>query len=184
MRVRILEGSYEEEAKPEIWVAQATPKGRKFGIVLRWAVELEMQGVYFLKTARTVPRISKARMLERSRKVLISELKVSDSSWMPTVEGPGSIDELIGFSSRFKTKLLAWEKSIRSLSEVLSRPKVEVGSVVYVIGPEGGFSDQEAESLVSAGFLDVGLGRTRMRTESAQAYLGSILRYMLRGTLG
>jgi 16S rRNA (uracil1498-N3)-methyltransferase len=49
---------------------------------------------------------------------------------------------------------------LRSLNE---RP----GTAAVIIGPEGGFSDGEAEALVKLGARSVTLGKTILRTETA-----------------
>lgn len=60
--------------------------------------------------------------------------------------------------------------------EVLSRA---VGSVAFMIGPEGGFSDEEAESLKALSCWPVSLGRTILRTETAAAATLAMLMYEL-----
>ena len=42
-----------------------------------------------------------------------------------------------------------------------------VKSIAVIIGPEGGFSDAEAEAVVEAGGRSVSLGKTVLRTETA-----------------
>ena len=184
VRVKILETSVQDRPKPELWVAQAVPKGKKLGHVLRWAVELEMQGIYFLESVRSVPRISKGKLMERAKKILVSELKVSNCAWMPEVAGTARIDDLLRFSSGFPLKILAWEESTRDLHEAIRDLDPGIDRLIYAIGPEGGFSGDEARSLIDGGYVDVSLGKTRMRTETAQAYLGSILRFSFRGQEG
>jgi 16S rRNA (uracil1498-N3)-methyltransferase len=181
---RITCASYRPRPVPGLWVAQALPKGKKLADVLRWAVELEMDGVYLLETARSIPRVSSAELLERGGRILVSELKVSNSAWMPELEGPGGIEDLLDFSEDFSLRLLAWEQSTMPLSEVIGAHSGEIEAVIYAVGPEGGFSDNEASKLVEGGFRDINLGTTRMRTETAQAYLGSVLRYSLRQAAG
>ena len=39
--------------------------------------------------------------------------------------------------------------------------------IALIIGPEGGFSDEEAEAIVKEGGVSVSLGKTTLRTETA-----------------
>ena len=39
--------------------------------------------------------------------------------------------------------------------------------IAVIIGPEGGFSDQEAKEIVAAGGISLSLGKTVLRTETA-----------------
>ncbi|MEO0627504.1 MAG: RsmE family RNA methyltransferase, partial [Bacteroidota bacterium] len=43
-------------------------------------------------------------------------------------------------------------------------------SVSLLIGPEGGFSADEADQAMAAGFVPVRLGPNRLRTETAALY--------------
>ena len=40
-------------------------------------------------------------------------------------------------------------------------------TIAFVIGPEGGFSTEEAEKLISSGAVSVSLGKRILRTETA-----------------
>jgi 16S rRNA (uracil1498-N3)-methyltransferase len=51
----------------------------------------------------------------------------------------------------------------RELKDALQKGK----DVLILIGPEGDFSEQEVEMAIREGFLPVGLGRSRLRTETA-----------------
>jgi 16S rRNA (uracil1498-N3)-methyltransferase len=46
-----------------------------------------------------------------------------------------------------------------------------------LIGPEGGFSEEEAAQAMHAGFLPVGLGPRILRTETAGLALAAILQF-------
>ena len=48
-----------------------------------------------------------------------------------------------------------------------AKPAGRPVSVAVMIGPEGGFSDEEAKAVVEAGGLSVSLGKTTLRTETA-----------------
>ena len=51
----------------------------------------------------------------------------------------------------------------RELKDVLNKGR----DVLILIGPEGDFSEQEVELAIKEGFVPVGLGRSRLRTETA-----------------
>ena len=51
----------------------------------------------------------------------------------------------------------------RELKDALQKGK----DVLILIGPEGDFSEQEVEMAIREGFVPVGLGRSRLRTETA-----------------
>ena len=57
----------------------------------------------------------------------------------------------------------------------------EVKSVTVLIGPEGGFSEDEIGKAVEKGFVAVSLGELILRTETAPITALSILQYEFGG---
>jgi 16S rRNA (uracil1498-N3)-methyltransferase len=51
--------------------------------------------------------------------------------------------------------------------------------VVLVVGPEGGFSPEEAALCVTAGFKPLTMGNTILRTETAALYASAAIRIIL-----
>ena len=49
--------------------------------------------------------------------------------------------------------------------------------MLFVVGPEGGLSDQEEQLLIENGFQRVSLGDTVLRTETAGLFIMSAVRY-------
>lgn len=74
-------------------------------------------------------------------------------------------------------KLFAYEEESLSGKSLFSLlPSIEPGSSVLVlIGPEGGFSPNEAKLALDKGFEPVGLGKRILRAETAAIYAASLL---------
>ena len=63
---------------------------------------------------------------------------------------------------------------------LMKKTKVTKGkSVTILIGPEGGFSEQEINRLTSLGFIRTSLGKRILRAETAAIYALSVLGYIL-----
>ena len=60
-----------------------------------------------------------------------------------------------------------------------AKPAGRPVSVAVMIGPEGGFSDEEAKAVVEAGGLSVSLGKTTLRTETAGIAAIAMIMYEL-----
>jgi 16S rRNA (uracil1498-N3)-methyltransferase len=70
--------------------------------------------------------------------------------------------------------LLPWEEGTEPIKGVL-RGRLGVKNIVVLIGPEGGFSAEEAALAQEKGFHAVSLGPNTLRTETAAvAVLGMI----------
>ena len=58
----------------------------------------------------------------------------------------------------------------------LSQP---VRSAALAVGPEGGWTDDEAQAALRAGFMEASLGKNILRTETAVVAAMAILHYEL-----
>lgn len=120
---------------------------------------------------------SERRVFKTARigKILVSAAKQSLKGAVPTVNDPVSVKEFIeGLAGGNETgrplKLIAYcfedeRFPRRSIKEVLSG--FQGSDVVVLIGPEGDFSQEEAELAIQNGFIPVHLGDSRLRTETA-----------------
>ena len=66
-----------------------------------------------------------------------------------------------------------------TLKDVLRSFAGEVRSIAVIIGPEGGFSQQEVDAVTAAGGHSVTLGKTTLRTETAGMAAIAMIMYEL-----
>ena len=52
-------------------------------------------------------------------------------------------------------------------------------TILIVVGPEGGFTDNEIKYLIDNGFVSVTLGKNILRAETVPLYLLSVINYEL-----
>ena len=101
---------------------------------------------------------------DRLEKVTISAMKQSLKAYLP------QLDELTKFNDFIKQPF-GGQKFIAHCEEQhreLLKNLVKSGeSYLILIGPEGDFSTEEIEMAMSAGFLPVSIGDSRLRTETA-----------------
>jgi 16S rRNA (uracil1498-N3)-methyltransferase len=137
-------------------------------------VELGVRQFLPLESERTEGRLHRGR-LER---VAIAALKQSQRSWLPTIDEPLSVAALAarldGLGRVYVCHESAPLENVLAARLVAERPS----RALVVIGPEGGFSDSEVETLAHAGCEIVSLGDTRLRAETA-ALVGVALVSML-----
>ncbi|MCR5564217.1 MAG: RsmE family RNA methyltransferase, partial [Gammaproteobacteria bacterium] len=76
--------------------------------------------------------------------------------------------------------LVAWEKeeNTKSLSEIKDKV-LNASKIKIVIGPEGGITMDEFETLKANGFTPISLGNRILRSETATISLLSILNYII-----
>jgi len=96
-----------------------------------------------------------------------------------------TFDEALKEIDRHHLSLIPWEQERNiSLKKVLKDIDQSITKVAVFIGPEGGFSPDEAEMARTHGAVPVSLGPRILRTETAAIAACSILMYELGGMGG
>jgi 16S rRNA (uracil1498-N3)-methyltransferase len=73
-------------------------------------------------------------------------------------------------------KVILWEKEQRRLASLI-RNMPPPRSVAMIIGPEGGWAEEEIQQALQEGFCAAGLGGRILRTETAAIAACAILQY-------
>ncbi len=168
------------EPKHRVAVAQAVLKGDHLAQVCAQATELGVNRIIPFASARTVGRLSPARV-ERLRAVTLAALKSSTRTVLPTIDAPVGLDELRNLTAEFDQVLVAYEDETGAgLGTALKR---DAQSVLIVVGPEGGFEPAEIGVLKDFGATPFALGPRRLRAETA-AIAAVTMAFGLLGDLG
>ena len=165
---RLKEWTHPRPASGLILAAAWTKAARKSWIFEK-AVEFGATAVWFWQAERSqfpVPDAAK----ESWRAQMIAGLKQCHNPWLPEMRTlPGGVSELVraGSEPGITQRHVLLENSLGD-SPMLTPDKLACpGHTLCVIGPEGGFAPQEAESLKQAGFSPFSLGRRVLRWETA-----------------
>lgn len=106
---------------------------------------------------------------ERLEKVIVSAIKQSIKAYKPKLYGLQSFNNLIKTNFNGQ-KFIAYCKTNNHLKN-----EYKSGSnALVLIGPEGGFSEQEVELAKKHGFIPISLSNSRLRTETAGIIVSSI----------
>lgn len=117
---------------------------------------------------------------ERMNRILLSAAKQSLKASIPELSDTTSVREFIESTAGTEAlKLIAYcfedGQERHSIREVLE--KNDAKEVIVLIGPEGDFSREEADAAVSAGYVPVHIGESRLRTETAALASVSMVYY-------
>ncbi len=160
--------------RPTITLAMAVPK-RDAELAWRMATELGASQLQPLLASRGVVR--GALPLERWRTIVREATEQCERLWLPQLAEP--IEALAWLSSPAPGgSLLATtrQEDLPSLPELLSslqmerlpnRPDQSPPELRLAIGPEGGWSAEEEEAALAAGWQPVSLGGAILRTSTA-----------------
>ncbi|PSQ80352.1 MAG: 16S rRNA methyltransferase [Bacteroidetes bacterium QS_8_68_15] len=145
-------------------------KRSRFETVLEKAVELGAARLVPLRT-----RYTEAASLrrERSERILRAALKQSGRSRLPRLDAPVPLEDLVeevrnggSFDRSFLAHRRHRHPADPSLASALSGTD-RAPRLLVLIGPEGGFSEEEVARAEAAGATVVALGPRRLRTETA-----------------
>jgi 16S rRNA (uracil1498-N3)-methyltransferase len=149
-------------------VAQALVKGDRGELAVETATEAGADEVIPWRAARCVvrwepgPRGDKA--LARWRSTVREAAKQSRRPWTPEVTEPVTTAELARRVPDADLALVLHEAAGESLA---SLPFPDEGTVLLVVGPEGGVDDHELETLTAAGARPVRMGPEVLRASTA-----------------
>ena len=162
------------EPRVKITLYQALLKADRFELVLQKCTELGVSSFVPLLTDRVVARESNERRtgarVGRWQRIVTEAAEQSQRSRRPTISGPATLQEACEGAPW--AAFMPWEEEQTSggVREAIGRSRADGwdGSEVAVfIGPEGGFTDQEAELARSLGVQTLSLGRRILRSETA-----------------
>ena len=170
-----------------IYLAQALPKGDRFEQILQRGTELGVASFFPFTSSRCIVRIKAEKVpkkLARWQKIAREAARQSQRTYSPEVYEPISIKELSNILPPNIPQLICWEgETAYSLRDWLAEHPPHLEGIAIIIGPEGGFSREEVESLQEKGGTSIGLGPLILRTETAGPALTAILQFLF-GPLG
>ena len=171
-----------------ITLFQAVPKGKIIESIIQKAVELGVRRVIPILTERVVMHLDGSTSHSKRDKwqqVAIEAIKQCGAAWLPEIEAPVTIDQILARREQFDVSLVgSLQKESRSprdlLREFESSQNRLPRSVGMWIGPEGDFTLSELAAIQDSGAKPVTLGRLVLRVETAAVFCLSFLNYELQ----
>ena len=101
---------------------------------------------------------------ERLEKIIVSATKQSLQAYKPVLNSFSKFANFMGSLPSVKQKFIAhcWENDLPLLQNQALQ-----GESLLLIGPEGDFSKEEVALAIENGFMEISLGKNRLRTETA-----------------
>lgn len=174
----------ERELPIRVTVAQGLPKGDKLEWVLQKGTELGAHHFIPFYSSRTIVKYDEkkaTKKTERWKKIIKEAAEQSHRNKLPQIESIYSFEQLSNVKADLK--LVAYEKEAQGINEkptLLARELQKLQpnqSLLVVIGPEGGFDEQEMNTLEQKGFYRISLGSRILRTETASQYVLAAISY-------
>ena len=158
--------SVDNESPLHVTLLQGVARGEKMDLILQKATELGVAAVVPVMAERTEVKLDAERAEKRMahwRSVIASACEQSGRARLPTLSAPAALVDAARTVDADTTKLTLDPTGEVSLATV----QIAGGAVVVAIGPEGGWSPRDRDTLSAAGFTGLRLGPRILRTETA-----------------
>lgn len=176
--VKLKELISRKELQVNIVLAVALLKGKKFDLVIQKATEVGVSAIIPLVTERTIPEIKgkEKNKTDRWNKIAIEASKQCLRDDIPQVCDIQDYKQFIK-SNKMGIKIFAHtDQSSQTIRNIIINNKSEKSAVV-VIGPEGGFSENEIALAIENQWNMINFGTTQLRAETAAIVIPAITLY-------
>ena len=175
-------GTAEAQSESPVYIKlyMAYPKSDKLEVIVQKAVELGAMEIIPFSSSRCIKKPvaeKQERQTARLTKIAEEAAKQCGRSSLPKISLPKDFATAVKEASESELALICYENEERlSLKDAL--PEAPPKTLSVVIGSEGGFSPEEAETAVSLGLRSVSLGKRILRCETAPSFVLSVISYL------
>ncbi|MBW4012601.1 16S rRNA (uracil(1498)-N(3))-methyltransferase [Neisseria meningitidis] len=160
------EDTTDNESPLNITLIQSISSGDRMDFTLQKSVELGVTAIQPVISERCIVRLDgerAAKRLARWQEIVISACEQSGRNTVPPVLPIIGYREALDKMPSESTKLIMSINRARKLGDI----RHPSGAIVFMVGPEGGWTEQEEQQAFDAGFQAVTLGKRILRTETA-----------------
>ncbi|MBN2269298.1 MAG: 16S rRNA (uracil(1498)-N(3))-methyltransferase [Sedimentisphaerales bacterium] len=156
----------------------------KFELVLQKCTEVGVSRFTPIITQRSVIRKGDTvtpKKLDRWRAIITEAAEQSHRTRIPELAPPVRFDEVLSQLNAFDRCLIAspHEQQISLQKALRGGNRNEPQTIALLIGPEGGFTEEELRLAIDAGALPVSLGPRILRTETAAIVASALILHEL-----
>jgi 16S rRNA (uracil1498-N3)-methyltransferase len=191
-RAARLKVRFAQKAKPLPWrmaLGQALPLGGAMDSIVRKATEIGVSLIIPLESERTQVHLDgdrSDRKIGRWQTAALEAAKRCGNPWLPEIGPVTPASEFMASARGYDLKLIAsLQPGARTLRSVLEQFRGAQGrapgNVLWLVGPEGDFTQAEMSLSRASGFEPITLGPLVLRCETAAVYALSVLSYELSG---
>ncbi len=176
--------SSETELPVKVTIAQALPKADKLEYVVQKGTELGATAFIPFAATRSVVKWDEKkanRKVDRLRKIAKEAAEQSWREKIPEILNVHSFSELKETFSNYHAVIVASEEAAKQKETSKFRATLSTikdgDSLLIIVGPEGGWTKEEAETLREEGAILCGFGPRILRTETAALYALAAISY-------
>ena len=170
------------ESPLDLALCLALLKGEKFDLVVQKATELGVTRIVPVLTRRADVRLRDGGDTSRGarwRRLALEAAKQSGRARIPTVADPVAVAALLADEEHAAgARLMFAERGGRGLIEIAGEFGARPGRAAALVGPEGGWEDEEIARAREAGWAVVTLGGRTLRAETAAVAVSALLQHL------
>jgi len=165
----------------EITLCQSILRSQPMDYTIQKTCELGVHRIIPFISQRTIVNPNHQALdnkVRHWRKIAQSAIKQSGSSTLMEINPVMDFqDMIVELSREIGMKLILWEdERADDLKGFIKKTSIQK-KTIGIIGPEGGFSQEEIKIARAAGFISISLGNRILRAETAGVILSAILQY-------
>lgn len=163
----------------QVTIAQGLVRREKTEEVVRRIVELGASKYVNVKLERCNIQLKSKDdyKLSRLQTIVKEASEQSERGKLLELDGYLTFKEFLNYAKVYDYKFVAYENEGRTNSHNINEyvSMFSKKNVLFLVGPEGGFSQNEINVLEDNGFICIGLGKRILRTETAPLMIMSIV---------
>lgn len=177
-KVEISVGGIESHAPKDVGriiICASVAKGERYDWLVGKCTELGVDRICPVLFERTVKQAS-GHSVERYRKLALSAAKQCGRLFLPHIDAPATLaDCLSRFPREYPDARMLFCSTNEKAGTIVEQAQGDVLDYVVFIGPEGGLTADEEQTLKNHGAIGVGLTETILRIETAAVACAAIL---------
>ena len=163
--------------KVTITLVQSIAKGDRFEWLIQKATELGITEIFPLISARTIVHPENIdSKIQRWNEISEQAAGQSENSYPAIVYAPVALEDFLKRKCEGLCLLLHERSGSAPLQQVLNQ---DVDRITIVVGPEGGWSEEETAKWSETGCTKIHLGSRVLRSETAGLVLAAIIQYVI-----
>ncbi|MCA9810947.1 MAG: 16S rRNA (uracil(1498)-N(3))-methyltransferase [Candidatus Dadabacteria bacterium] len=159
----------------DITILQGLPKGEKMDYIVEKATELGATRIVPVVTERS--QVRKTGKHQRWERIALEASKQCGRTKPTVIEDTLEFKEALLLKDKSDLAIILHTESSLSIKEFIRNTLQDAKNIIVLIGPEGGFSQNEVLLAIEMGFTSLGLGPRILRTETASLAVLSIIQF-------
>jgi 16S rRNA (uracil1498-N3)-methyltransferase len=159
--------TFEDAPEPRLVVVQALAKGERAELAVEMLTEVGADAIIPWRAEHSIGKWDSVdKGLEKWRRTSRESAKQSRRAWIPEISNLQTTEQVCELMSQAQSVFVLHESADQALAACAIR---EQGTIMIVVGPEGGISTAELAAFSDAGARVVHMGASVMRNSTAGA---------------